>query len=138
MVKKLLEKTVGTLVDTGKKVVGVATEGERGRKVADAADDVKNKVGAAADKASAGAQSAARKAKDATDKAAAGAQSVAKKAKSGTNTAAKETKKAASSSDSRPYEERTKAELYERAQELDIEGRSQMSKDELITALRDA
>lgn len=36
-----------------------------------------------------------------------------------------------------PYEEWTKDELYERAQELDIDGRSQMSKSELIDALRD-
>jgi hypothetical protein len=34
------------------------------------------------------------------------------------------------------YEERTKEELEERARELDIEGHSQMSKDELIDALR--
>ena len=36
-----------------------------------------------------------------------------------------------------PYEEWTKDELYERAQELEIERRSEMSKDELIDALRD-
>lgn len=35
------------------------------------------------------------------------------------------------------YEDWTKEELYERAQELDVEGRSAMSKDELIEALRD-
>lgn len=34
------------------------------------------------------------------------------------------------------YEDWTKAELYERAQELDIEGRADMTKDELIEALR--
>ena len=34
------------------------------------------------------------------------------------------------------YEERTKEELEERASELGIEGRSEMSKDELINALR--
>ena len=34
------------------------------------------------------------------------------------------------------YEDWSKEELYERAQELDIEGRSEMSKDELIEALR--
>jgi hypothetical protein len=34
------------------------------------------------------------------------------------------------------YDERTKEELEERARELDIEGHSEMSKDELINALR--
>lgn len=35
-----------------------------------------------------------------------------------------------------PYEEWTRDELYDRAQELDIDGRSDMNKDELIAALR--
>ncbi|WP_099825542.1 DUF7218 family protein [Oceaniglobus indicus] len=35
-----------------------------------------------------------------------------------------------------PYEEWTRDELYDRAQELDIDGRSDMNKDELIEALR--
>jgi hypothetical protein len=35
-----------------------------------------------------------------------------------------------------PYEEWTKDELYDRAKDLDIEGRSQMTKGELIDALR--
>jgi len=34
------------------------------------------------------------------------------------------------------YEERTKEELYERAKEIGIEGRSDMDKEELIRALR--
>ena len=34
------------------------------------------------------------------------------------------------------YEERTKKELYQQAKELDIDGRSGMSKKELIEALR--
>ena len=34
------------------------------------------------------------------------------------------------------YEDRTKDELEERAAEIGIEGRSEMSKDELISALR--
>lgn len=38
--------------------------------------------------------------------------------------------------DYRPYEERTKAELYDLAQERNIEGRSTMSKKQLIAALR--
>lgn len=35
-----------------------------------------------------------------------------------------------------PYEEWTKDDLYERAQEIGIDGRSEMTKDELIEALR--
>lgn len=35
------------------------------------------------------------------------------------------------------YEDWTKEELLERARELEVEGRSKMSKDELIEALRD-
>ncbi|KIN61705.1 hypothetical protein Z945_2698 [Sulfitobacter noctilucae] len=35
-----------------------------------------------------------------------------------------------------PYEEWTKDDLYSRAQELEIDGRSDMTKDELIEALR--
>ena len=35
-----------------------------------------------------------------------------------------------------PYEGRTKKELYEQAQDIGIDGRSKMSKDELIHALR--
>jgi hypothetical protein len=38
--------------------------------------------------------------------------------------------------DSTPYEERTKEELYEKAAEVGIEGRSKMDKSELIKALR--
>jgi len=34
------------------------------------------------------------------------------------------------------YEERTKDELYQKAKEVGIEGRSDMSKEELVNALR--
>lgn len=36
-----------------------------------------------------------------------------------------------------PYEEWSKDELYDRAAELDVDGRSDMTKDELIEALRE-
>lgn len=39
-------------------------------------------------------------------------------------------------SNERPLDELTKEELYERAQAADIEGRSTMSKDELLRALK--
>ncbi len=37
---------------------------------------------------------------------------------------------------SEKYEDRSKEELYQKAKEVGIEGRSKMSKDELIKALR--
>lgn len=37
---------------------------------------------------------------------------------------------------SSPYEDWTRDALYERAQDIGIDGRSDMTKDELITALR--
>lgn len=36
-----------------------------------------------------------------------------------------------------PLDERSKDELYNRAQELNIDGRSKMNKDELVRAIRD-
>jgi hypothetical protein len=38
--------------------------------------------------------------------------------------------------DAEPYEKWSKRELYDRAKEIDIEGRSSMTKSELIGALR--
>ncbi len=43
---------------------------------------------------------------------------------------------AKSGGQSPPYEEWTKDELYDRAEEIGIDGRSDMDKDELIEALR--
>ncbi|MDX6452693.1 MAG: hypothetical protein QOH16_2742 [Gaiellaceae bacterium] len=54
------------------------------------------------------------------------------------NAAAKEGRSKVSARGGRaePYEEWTKDELEQRAREIGIEGRSQMTKDELIEALR--
>ncbi len=49
---------------------------------------------------------------------------------------AKDSRQAGGKVDRRPFEERSLEELRERARELDIEGRSAMSKDELVAALR--
>jgi hypothetical protein len=48
-----------------------------------------------------------------------------------------EARKQASKIDRRPFEERSVEELRDRARELEIEGRSAMSKDELVVALRE-
>lgn len=55
-----------------------------------------------------------------------------------TDTATAETGAAAADRPTGPYENWTKEELYERAQELDLDGRSGMSKNQLIKALRSA
>jgi Rho termination factor-like protein len=55
-----------------------------------------------------------------------------RKARSAKNDAPKQER----TQDRRPYEERSVEELRERAGELQVEGRSAMSKDELIAALR--
>ena len=52
------------------------------------------------------------------------------------DTAAAETAETVADHPTGPYENWTKEELYERAQELDIDGRSGMSKTQLIKALR--
>ncbi len=39
---------------------------------------------------------------------------------------------------STPYEERTKKEIYQKAKEVGIEGRSKMNKQELIKSLRES
>ncbi|MGH0030276.1 MAG: Rho termination factor N-terminal domain-containing protein [Myxococcota bacterium] len=50
--------------------------------------------------------------------------------------AAREVRELDDSHDARPYESRTREELYDLAAERDIEGRSSMDKAELIAALR--
>jgi len=48
----------------------------------------------------------------------------------------RQAKRVVKTSDARSYEERTRGELYELAQERDVAGRSGMSKKRLIAALR--
>ena len=60
----------------------------------------------------------------------------AKRTESEKPRARKQNGKRASKVDRRPFEERSIEELRERAGELDVEGRSNMSKDELVAALR--
>lgn len=51
--------------------------------------------------------------------------------------ALRDTRKAIEPDDARPYEERTRDELYQLAIERDIRGRSAMRKSQLIDALRE-
>ncbi len=62
----------------------------------------------------------------------------ASKVAKATDTAIAQTMETGSKAPDRPYEKWRKGELYERAQDLDIDGRSGMSKAELVRALRSA
>lgn len=66
------------------------------------------------------------------------AEDAAKRSVKAADTGAAETGRAGANRPTGPYENWTKDELYDRAQELDIDGRSGMSKGQLVKALRDA
>jgi hypothetical protein len=118
-----------TIRTTGRRAVGdvkQATSTVKNR-AANAADDVQRNFSVVADQADRVGDRIEDEAEDA-------AEDVVK----ATDAAAAETSARGASTPSGAYENWTKEELYERAQELDIEGRSGMSKSELIKALRNA
>lgn len=122
----------GATVDTARRSAGRTGETARS-----GAKDTKSTAKKGARKTAKKARSGAE---DTTSTAKKGARKTAKKARSGARSTADSAKQATGSDKPGPgvpYEEWTKADLYERAQELDISGRSSMNKSELIDALRD-
>jgi len=89
-----------------------------------------------ADVAIGGTALAADKAIEAVDQAGSALGKGRREAREAAGSAARSARKAIENPDSRPYEERTRDELYELAAEREIEGRSSMRKAELIAALR--
>lgn len=148
--KRVATTTAKTAKDAATKTVETA-KGAAGATV----DTARRAAGQTSDTARAGAKDTGAKArsgaKQTAKKAKGGAKQTAKRAKSGAKQTAKRAKSGAKQTKQTaqkeaeggkpgqgvPYEEWTKADLYERAQELDISGRSGMNKDELIKALRD-
>jgi hypothetical protein len=82
------------------------------------------------------ARSRVKAASTSVSRAAEGAVEAAEQVATDATTTAKTAPGQARRRDTRPYEERTIEELQERAKELGIEGRSSMTKEELIDALR--
>ena len=116
---------------TAMQMVGMGTR--KAREAADYAGDRASDAAAyARDKADDARNYAREKAGDALDAADDAVESASETAEDMIERA----ESAIDDADRRPYEERTYEELYELAQERDIDGRSTMNKDELIDALR--
>lgn len=162
LARKVIEfnkAVITTSIDTAKSVISVvadgvssATDAARGAG-ATVVGQTRSAVDRTIDQATNGAQDVAEHTRSAVDRtvgeAKSGAKQVAGQARAQGRQASEKVDRVAartadravdavdrSPSSGTPYESWTKDELYERAQELEIEGRSTMSKDELITALR--
>jgi hypothetical protein len=124
-----IEASAGTLRRTGRRAVGDArqvssTIQNRGRS---AAGEVERSFSVVADQAD-----------QVEDRVEAETEAAADKMVKATDAGVAETGRTAADRPSGPYESWTKDELYERAQELDLDGRSTMSKNQLVKALRSA
>ncbi len=122
--------TSGRLLrDTGRQVLGDVRQARSTitNRVSDAADGLGRTLKVVTDRADAVGDKVSDAAGDATDR-------VVKAADSGVAESAKTGSKRPSGA----YANWSKDELYERAQELDIDGRSTMTKKQLVTALRSA
>jgi ElaB/YqjD/DUF883 family membrane-anchored ribosome-binding protein len=123
--------------DAGATVVGQAESATK-RTTNEASNGAKQVVGQARSVAGRTADQASKGAKEVTGQ----ARAQGKRAGDRLDQVADRTTKRAvaavdpSPSSGTPYEQWSKADLYERAQELDIDGRSSMSKSQLIKALR--
>jgi hypothetical protein len=103
-----------------------------------ASSTIKNRAGAAAGQVGRNFSAVADRADRVEDRVEAEADAAAKKVVKAADTGVAETGRTGANRPSRPYESWSKEELYERAQELDLDGRSTMSKNQLVKALRSA
>ncbi len=124
-----IESSTDTLRTTGRRAAG---------DVKQATSTVANRARSAVDTVSRTVQSAGKKAADVGDRTLDEASEAADRVVKAVDTAAAETAAAGATRPSGPYQNWSKDELYERAQELDIDGRSAMSKGQLVKALRNA
>ena len=124
-----VEASAGTIRNTGRRAAG---------DVRQASSTVKSRAGAAADEVERNFSVVADRADKAEDRVEAETEAAADKVVKAADAGVAETGRTGADRPTGPYESWTKEELYERAQELDIDGRSTMSKNELVKALRSA
>lgn len=132
-------QATGTTRDAGKTVVG-QTRSAVDRTMTQASKGAKEVVGQTRSAVDRTASQASKGAKEVAGQAKAQGRIASDKIDSTTKRTADRAVKAVDHSPSTgtPYEQWTKEALYDRAQELDLDGRSTMSKKQLITALRAA
>jgi hypothetical protein len=121
--------SAGTLRTTGRRALGDARR---------ASTTIKNRAGAAAGEVGRNFSVVADRAGKVEDRVEAKAEAAADKVVKAADAGVAETGRTGAGRPSGAYESWTKEELYERAQELDLDGRSTMSKNQLVKALRSA
>lgn len=124
-----LESSTTVLRDTGRRVVGDARQ---------ASSTISNRARTAASSVEHNLRVVGGRAEDVAEGVGDEGEAAARRAAKAADTAVASTMETGGSRPSGPYESWTKDELYERAQELDLEGRSGMSKRQLVQALRSA
>ncbi len=121
--------SAGTVRATGRRALG---------DVRQASSTIRNRAGAAGKDIERNFSVVANKAGKVEDRVEAKAGDAADKMVKAADAGVAETGRTGANRPSGPYQSWTKEELYERAQELDLDGRSGMSKNQLIKALRSA
>jgi hypothetical protein len=123
------EASAGTIRNTSRRAVG---------DVRQATSTIKNRAGAAAGEVGRNFSVVADRAGKVEDRVEAATEAAADKVVKAADAGVAETGRTGANRPAGPYQNWTKEELYERAQELDIDGRSNMSKNQLVKALRSA
>lgn len=123
------EQSADTLRSTGRRVAGDLKQ---------ATSTIRNRAGKALEDVERNFSVVGKRANKAADRVGDEAEDAADEMVKAEDTAVSEVAGAGSSNPSGSYENWTKEELYDRAQQLDIEGRSGMNKTQLIRALRSA
>ena len=121
--------SAGTLRNTGRRAVGDARQ---------ASSTIKNRARAAANEVERNFSVVAKRADKVEDRVEAATEAAADKVVKAADAGVAETGRTGANRPAGAYENWTKEELYERAQELDVDGRSNMSKNQLVKALRSA